>query len=79
MSSRHDDTKDTPGSPTRLPPRQHARTGENTSFDTPELLTIGEDMSSEIPALLDQMQGYGHRNRDNFRHSVWFVFLTYHF
>ena len=65
MSSRYRyDIKDTPESPTRLPPRQHASTGENTSFDTPELLTIGEDISSEIPALLRNIQGHGHRNRD---------------
>ena len=37
------DVKDTSESPARLPPRQHASTGENTSFDTLELLTIGED------------------------------------
>ena len=75
MSSRHDDTEDTPGSPARLPPRQHASTGENTSFDTPELLTIGEDMSSEIPALLHQIQGYGHRNRDNFRQLIQMILI----
>ena len=50
------DNKDTPESSTRLPPRQHARTGENTSFDTPELLTMGEDMSSEIPVLFRHVQ-----------------------
>ena len=64
------DVKDTSESPTRLPLRQHAHTGENTSFDIPELLTTGEDTSSEIPALLHELQGHGHRNRDNFRHMI---------
>ena len=59
------DVKDASESPTRLPLRQHAHTGENTSFDIPALLTTGEDTSSEIPAIYYQFhQGHGHRNRD---------------